>query len=495
MNNTFQHISDLSEYKTFNPTGTKFPSNITDVQAALAACAPFAQSTTTVVGSMAIATQAEVDAGTNNSKAITPATLKVRLERPEATETVFGVVRLATNTEAMAGTATAAITAKSLLHVFNTRAGTESAYGTFKISNQATAIAGTDNTLVMTPLRVKQAIANATSQIPSPSTATESRTGLVQLATVGQLQQGTIRDGFAISPYTLNQLTGNNSRKGIVQAASLTQANAGTDESVYISAKGFKTYLANLTNVGTVKLTDTVGAGNSGIALSGSAKVVPSTGGTMTGDLNVNAEIKKNGVSVTTVNDVLDNIPVGSVQMWMGNSDPAAGYWMIANGRSLNKNTYPDLFLQLGYRFGGSGDYFNIPDMRGLFVRGAGVGKDIQAETGLDEFGQPKLGNYAGGGAPGEVQTQQVKSHKHVMPWGETKREVPNPPFGGTQMSNYWGTDGYEDHDNAWMFTNDGYEVESANIRDNKTTANSKDLIGKENRPWNMSVNYIIKVK
>ena len=195
-NNTFKHISDDSKYNKFDPIGTNFPQNVVTVQAALALTSPTTNSSLSQFGVIKLASVDEVLAGKDNAKAVTPFTLSKRLEYPQASTTVVGVLSLATNAEALTGTnSTKAIVPSSLKHVvdwsFNNKKSTENVFGTIKLSSQTAAIAGTDNTTSMTPLRVKQAIANATSQIPSPSSATESAAGLVQLTTLGQVMKVT----------------------------------------------------------------------------------------------------------------------------------------------------------------------------------------------------------------------------------------------------------------------------------------------------------------
>ena len=39
--------------------------------------------------------------------------------------------------------------------------------------------------------------------------------------------------------------------------------------------------------------------------------------------------------------------------------------WLLCQGQSISKTTYPYLFAAIGYVYGGSGDNFNVPDMRG----------------------------------------------------------------------------------------------------------------------------------
>ncbi|AEJ90224.1 tail collar fiber protein [Acinetobacter phage ZZ1] len=504
LNNTFKHISDESRYTYFDPTGTLFPATVKTVQEALALTSPTTYATTTQAGTIQLATQAEVTAGVNNTKAVTPATLAERLKYPDATTTVKGIVFLASNAEAQAGTVATnkVVNPAALKYTLDwwwaNKRATETANGVLKLSTQAAAQAGVDDTTAMTPLKVKQAINSATSNLPVPVKATESVQGLVTLATVAQVTQGTLREGYAISPYTLMQLKGNLTRYGITRGATLAEANAGTADDLYISAKGFKTYNANDTNFGTVKTTTTVSpTAQAGTVLASNASVLGTnltTQQTVTGPVNFNGIMKKGNVDVATTKNITDATPIGVIQMWLGDQAPTGGLWALCDGGAESKAARPDLFAVIGYKFGGSGDTFYRPDMRGLYARGAGRGKDIIANTGYDEFNKPLLGNGVDGGVVGQVQKQQIREHKHIVSWGETRQETPNFPFGGTQLSKYWGTAGREDHDNGWMFSNDGTEFEPASVRTEYSTVNSKELIGTETRPWSMSVNYIIKV-
>lgn len=74
--------------------------------------------------------------------------------------------------------------------------------------------------------------------------------------------------------------------------------------------------------------------------------------------------------------------PVGAVVAFAGplgaarESDPyqtsaiEQGGWMACDGRTLAPADYPELFVVLGYQYGGDGNSFRIPDYRGYFLRG-----------------------------------------------------------------------------------------------------------------------------
>ncbi|NUE80513.1 tail fiber protein [Snodgrassella sp. ESL0304] len=68
--------------------------------------------------------------------------------------------------------------------------------------------------------------------------------------------------------------------------------------------------------------------------------------------------------------------------------DTAPVGWLKANGAALSRSTYANLFAAIGTRFGeGDGSTtFNLPDLRGLFLRGwddgRGLDKDKNRELG-----------------------------------------------------------------------------------------------------------------
>ena len=74
--------------------------------------------------------------------------------------------------------------------------------------------------------------------------------------------------------------------------------------------------------------------------------------------------------------------------------------YLICNGASVLVATYQQLFNVIGYTFGGSGLNFNVPDYRGLFLRGLGT-------NGTNT-------NYIGE-AVGTLQTDAIKNHTHSV--------------------------------------------------------------------------------
>ena len=140
-------------------------------------------------------------------------------------------------------------------------------------------------------------------------------------------------------------------------------------------------------------------------------------------------------------NELTDGLPIGAYLSYPSQKTIPAGF-LIADGRSLKKSEYSELFNVLGYIYGGSGENFSLPNFAdGKFMRSIG-------------------GNAAGLGA---VQQDEIKSHSHGI--GQQP---------GIGQSNNGGTGGFVGQ-NSYM--------------------QSGVTGGNETRPYNMAVVIIIKAK
>lgn len=178
---------------------------------------------TTTKGIIQIATNPEVNTGTNTTKAVTPAQLASALAAVtginDASETVKGIVELATIPEAQTGTDTArAVTPAGL--AARTPDATDTVKGLVELATPAESVTGTDTVRVVTP-------AGLAARTPNSSTGAR---GLIQLASGPEVIAGT--DAVkAISPATLQALTALTTRAGIIQLADSADILAGTDTS------------------------------------------------------------------------------------------------------------------------------------------------------------------------------------------------------------------------------------------------------------------------
>jgi microcystin-dependent protein len=86
---------------------------------------------------------------------------------------------------------------------------------------------------------------------------------------------------------------------------------------------------------------------------------------TVTGSVTANSFVGS-GAGLTNIT----GNPIGSVMAYVGTTDPSS--YLICDGRSiLRAGTYASLYTVIGDSFGTiDGTHFNIPDLRGSFIRG-----------------------------------------------------------------------------------------------------------------------------
>ncbi len=91
-------------------------------------------------------------------------------------------------------------------------------------------------------------------------------------------------------------------------------------------------------------------------------------------DSNVTtAKIADGAVTSAKVSSSVIFVPSGAVMAFAMNSAPSG--WLAANGAAISRTTYSVLFGLIGVTYGGGDGVttFNLPDLRGYFVRGAGI--------------------------------------------------------------------------------------------------------------------------
>lgn len=105
-----------------------------------------------------------------------------------------------------------------------------------------------------------------------------------------------------------------------------------------------------------------------------------------------------------------DAIPAGTVIWFAANAAPT-GY-LKANGAAVSRTTYAALFSAIGTTFGvGDGSTtFNLPDLRGEFIRGWDDGRGIDTAR---AFGSAQSGQNAAHTHTGT--TDSSGSHNHTM--------------------------------------------------------------------------------
>lgn len=85
-------------------------------------------------------------------------------------------------------------------------------------------------------------------------------------------------------------------------------------------------------------------------------------------------------------------IPVGTVIYYAAAVTPIG--WLKCDGSLVSKNSFPQLFDKIGYTYGGSGNDFRLPDLRGEFLRGWDDSRGVDPSR---QFGSWQKGTMVGG--------------------------------------------------------------------------------------------------
>lgn len=196
------------------------------------------QATETTKGIAEIATLAETQAGTDDTRIVTPKKLKdaIQVVVPDASTSTKGKIQLTTNAEAQTGTnATKAITPATLASV----TATDTRKGLVEKATDAEITSATDTSRFTTP---KQLTDRINVLVPTASTTAQ---GKVERATDGEVTTGTDTTRY-VSPKQvkdkINALVpaASTSVAGKVERATDAEVTTGTDTTRYVSPKQVK---------------------------------------------------------------------------------------------------------------------------------------------------------------------------------------------------------------------------------------------------------------
>ncbi len=293
----------------------------------------------------------------------------------------------------------------------------------------------------------------------NPSTGTIAGAKLTAASvTASQIASGTI----TATQIASNAITADKIADGQVTAAKLAGAMIGTAQIV----DG---------NVTAVKLAaDSVGTVNVQNSAITSAKIADGT--IANADLadgivsqpklaDGAVDLQKLAASVTQM-----LVPTGTILSYGGTNAPT-GY-LMCDGNPYLRATYPNLAAVLNTgastaAFGGTATTFNVPDLRGVFLRG----RDGQSPAARDPDRAGRLPLNAGGNAGdlvGSYQADVFASHTHAMTfrnWNNANNDTPG-----------------------------AYALSSGSLGLSATSnVDTQAKGGNETRPKNVNVNYIIK--
>lgn len=109
-------------------------------------------------------------------------------------------------------------------------------------------------------------------------------------------------------------------------------------------------------------------------------------------------ELRYDGKRLLDASDLLGMVPSGAVLYFSGRTAPAG--WLKANGAAVSRTAYAALFAAIGTTYG-AGDgrsTFNLPDLRGEFLRGWDDGRGVDT-----------------GRVFGSAQAHALQSHQHGL--------------------------------------------------------------------------------
>ena len=326
---------------------------------------------------------------------------------------------------------------------------------------------------ICTAAHLNQMLNSATLNAEAVSGQTVISTALADLALVAQNSSGELRSS------TVNSIL----NTGGSALRPLTLTNFGED-SITVNIDGGMSFIVNTTG-GTGSSAGgyiTLDAGNT-LSLTGDKQAVlassttstdPTVGNTYVRGTTVTiqalaagggaGEIALEGnVTVTGRNNIM---PTGCVMLFANSSVPSG--WVKCNGVAVSRtsSTYHELFLAIGTIYG-SGDgvnTFNLPDLRGEFVRGWDDGRGVDT-----------------GRAIGSAQDQQLEKHKHIASNNDCQSYASVNGVGTGTYNTWCDTGGVATNASAAL-TGDGGHIEQ--------TAK----LGTETRPRNKAMMYCIKL-
>lgn len=177
---------------------------------------------------------------------------------------------------------------------------------------------------------------------------------------------------------------------------------------------------------------------------------------------NVNLKVGDGSAAFSALQSV---VPAGIVLPFAGATGNTPDGFLACDGSAISRSSYSELFAAIGTTWG-SGDgstTFNLPDLRGAFLRGAGAhGSETMANG--DPFAGPAVGAFEDDRMQGHYHDQWLRQNAF-----------------GTGSASAAGTIA-------------DFEDAVDNIRDAKTDGtNGPPRVGPETRPFSAGVNWIIK--
>jgi len=164
--------------------------------------------------------------------------------------------------------------------------------------------------------------------------------------------------------------------------------------------------------------------------------------------------------------------PAGIIMPFGGTSDKVPEGWLICDGREVRRSVYSRLFSVISIQFG-EGDgvkTFNIPDLRGVFIRGS---NRVADKTRDDMYADPDF-----------------KERVWYDRTGKANRLLPGDEGIGTYQEDEIKK---HHHEYTLLYGNAGRDSYGDNLTYMSQTAPTTDFGGRETRSKNVTTHFIIK--
>jgi microcystin-dependent protein len=192
-----------------------------------------------------------------------------------------------------------------------------------------------------------------------------------------------------------------------------------------------------------------------------------------------------------------EQIPTGSMMPFAGAAAALPTGWLICDGASLLRASYPALFTVIGTAHGAAdGTHFNVPDLRGRFLRGldAAQGRDpdvagrTASKTGANTG--DNVGSLQGHAFQTHTHTVTDPTHNHTQNAHSHLMGTALTGGGGADRGSQVGTTNV-----STAATTPTNNAASTGITNQNAAASGthSQTSANESRPVNIAVNYIIK--
>ena len=302
---------------------------------------------------------------------------------------------------------------------------------------------------------------------------------LVTAARLNALLDSALLNTNAITDQALITTGSLNDTLLVYQASSATLKKITFDDLIGINTSGGLGVLTVTQIFGNTGLSIATGTGNVTVAGYNDTNIGNASSASGNTSIysynNINIGCSVGSVAITANTTITGNLtvsgtnnimPIGAVMMFAMASVPTG--WAKCNGAAVSRTspTYSALFATIGTTYG-SGDgvsTFNLPELRGEFVRGWDDGRGVDTSRAI-----------------GSTQTQQLEAHKHIASNNDC---ISYASINGVGTGNY----------NTWCDTGGSGSGAGAALTGDGTHIEQTADLGVETRPRNVAMQYCIKL-